>query len=347
MDPYYLNSRSHEQENRRDNLVRERIYDVPPATLGPEEGEPDDLAFVRELVETLDDADWMAASTAQERLSRLGPRAVEAVRAALREGSWGARWRAAWVLGRLGDLSAVADLREALCRPPQPKVFGGSKGDVRVDQPTREQLTLLRLECAEALGRIGDPAGANGLLVALEDSVEAVRRKAAESLVRLGPAALPQLKVGLAIGDEAVCLAALEEIAETKSPTHFPILVTCLESPSGRIRGTAARSLRILAPTASWEEQVSALEPLRRLCSGWSLEGDELRRAYREALDLLDSLTGETRSLPRPSAEGDSALDRLPLPSTGPPTGSTAAGGGGLVERWFDRLRGRRGNGEG
>src|SRR5690242_8875287 len=84
-----------------------------------------------------------------------------------------------------------------------------------------------------------DRERAAGLVRRLSDDVFAVRQKAAEGLVALGPAALPQLRAALGHPDEEVRQRAAE----------------CLQaidpSPRGALAGAAARRLRAARPAGA------------------------------------------------------------------------------------------------
>ncbi|MEN6517395.1 MAG: HEAT repeat domain-containing protein [Methanospirillum sp.] len=135
---------------------------------------------------------WRAA----EGLARLGGPAVAGLATLAEDGDPDVRWKAIVALGDIGDPRAGPALRarladsdrfvrgravSALARlgaPCLPLMF-----DALADPDPR-----VRQGAAEVLGLLGDPAGVDGLLQALRDPTESVRRAAAVALLRINPA---------------------------------------------------------------------------------------------------------------------------------------------------------------
>jgi HEAT repeat protein len=102
---------------------------------------------------------------------------------------------AAWVLGQVGDRSAVAPLSRAVTYP-DPVVRAraaeslGRLGDAAAVEPLRGALSdvapSVRANAATALGRLGFPEAAEPLRAALSDEDPNVRSAAAAALRRLG-----------------------------------------------------------------------------------------------------------------------------------------------------------------
>jgi len=97
-----------------------------------------------------------------EALGKLGDaRAVEPLIAALRDGVWGVRSRAAEALGKIGNRRAVEPVIAAL-----------------------KDSDFSMWTAAEALGALGDARAVESLIVGLKDPW--IRREAAEALRRIG-----------------------------------------------------------------------------------------------------------------------------------------------------------------
>ncbi len=119
---------------------------------------------------------------------------LEGIAPDLHHPNWRARLAAVQALRDSRDESAISDLLEAL---------SDEDNDVRVTARTaleaigkaaidglldvlREGRLEARVEAAQALGTIGDPAAVDGLSAALDDESEWVRVPAADSLRQIG-----------------------------------------------------------------------------------------------------------------------------------------------------------------
>ena len=135
---------------------------------------------------------WRAA----EGLARLGEPAVAGLAALAEDSDPDVRWKAIVALGEIGDPRAAPALRDRLADPDR-FVRGRAVSalarcgvsclplvlDALADPDPR-----IRQGAAEVLGFLGDPAAVDGLLRALQDPAESVRRAAAVALLRINPA---------------------------------------------------------------------------------------------------------------------------------------------------------------
>lgn len=135
---------------------------------------------------------WRAA----EGLARLGEPAVAGLAALAGDRDPDVRWKAIVALGDIGDPRAAPTLRDRLADPDR-FVRGRSVSALaRLGAPClplmlealAEADPRVRQGAAEVLGQVGDPAAVEGLLEALQDPAESVRRAAAVALLRINPA---------------------------------------------------------------------------------------------------------------------------------------------------------------
>lgn len=134
---------------------------------------------------------WRAA----EGLSRLGEPAVAGLAALVGHADPDVRWKAIVALGDIGDPRAAPALRARLADPDRFVRGRAVSALARLGVPCLSLVldTLadpdprVRQGAAEVLGLIGDPVAVDGLLRALRDPAESVRRAAAVALLRINP----------------------------------------------------------------------------------------------------------------------------------------------------------------
>jgi len=204
----------------------------------------------------------------------LGAPAVPALIQALGDSDSAVRRAAAEALGAIGDLQAVPALIQAL-------------GDWRSEN--------VRCAAAEALGKLGDPQAVPAFIKALGDSDRAVRRAAAEALVKIGTPAVPAFIKALGDSDRAVRRAAAEALGAIGDPQAVPALIQALGDRGENVRRAAGEALvRIGAPAVP--ALIKALGD-----SIW-----DVRRAAAEALGAI----GDPQAVPALiKALGDSVWD--------------------------------------
>ena len=135
---------------------------------------------------------WRAA----EALVRIGPLALEELVPLAVHPDPDVRWKACVALGEIGDRRAAPVLIERLTdldrfvrgRAVSALVRLGAPAGGPLARALEDPDARIRQGAAEALGQIGDPAAMEGLLIAIRDPVESVRRAAAVALLRLNPA---------------------------------------------------------------------------------------------------------------------------------------------------------------
>ncbi len=135
---------------------------------------------------------WRAA----EGLARIGEPAVAGLAALAEDGDPDVRWKAIVALGDIGDPRAGPALRDRLADPDRFVRGRAVSALARLGEPClplaldalADPDPRVRQGAAEVLGLLGDPTAAGGLLRALRDPAESVRRAAAVALLRINPA---------------------------------------------------------------------------------------------------------------------------------------------------------------
>ncbi len=333
----------------------------------PPRNEPpgEDLDPLAELIRDLGSADWTVSTAAQTRLVGMGSRPVDALCEALRHEDWAVRWRAAWVLGRIRDVSAVpalcAALKDKFGYMWQPAHNALERDDrlengAPVPAPTKEQRALLRMEAAEALGRIGDPSAIPVLTAALWDKFETVQERAWLALVQIGDPTIQPLAEVVREANADARMLAVRVLGKLKNPETIPLLIEALEDRRAEVRQEAAMALRDVAREHHVLALRGAVSSLQRLASGWNREGAVAREKYQAALDAVETATAElydlplpaesgameAHALPRPAGAPNPVAGELPLPSSsGTDLGLPAVAHGHWLQRWMGWLRSR------
>ena len=210
-------------------------------------------ADVRALQRDLDHADEWRGLAAAYALGAAGTAGAPALQAALTGGDPVARRRAAYGFGPLGragigDLVEAGEHGDAEVRARTVDVIGDvglAAGDAvpALSAWLRDEATDVRALAADALGIAGQgrtAAGeavagraALGLTTAMEDADAVVRRNAALSLARLGPAAggaVPALERALAEDDHYVRGYAVQALRRIATPRATTALLNHLET---------------------------------------------------------------------------------------------------------------------
>ncbi len=159
-------------------------------------GQLGDPASMPALIAALEGPDeegvrWRAA----EALVQLGSVALDGLMTLAAHTDPDVRWKACVALGEIGDRRAAPALIRRLADPDRFVRGRAVSALARLGSPALPLLTLaledpdvrIRQGAAEALGLIGDPAAIEGLLVAVRDPAESVRRASAVALLRLNP----------------------------------------------------------------------------------------------------------------------------------------------------------------
>ncbi len=296
---------------------------------------------VPQLIVGLDDQDsqvWFNSITA---LARIGPAAVEALPALMkeleeagggryREQAW---YRASYALGSLGP-AALPTLVKALdhererVRSGAAKAIGWIGADATEAIPSLakrlgDSSAAVREQSAEALGRIG-PAALPVLKAALKSDQAPARAAAATSLEWMGaPAREANLELAAALKSEtddparARMIHALSRLDYV--PAEFlPLVVPLLRSESAEVRQEASNALILMEPAATTsvpvlKEMLGSSDPaaIEMAVTFLGAIGPDAGGAVPELVAL--------RSQPESPAELSVAIDAT-LVQIGPPT---------------------------
>lgn len=179
---------------------------------------------VPRLIAALDNANVRQGASIA--LAKLGAAAVPALRESLASDNPDVRVWSAYTLGQIGQAAkpAVAELTKA----------------------TTDSDPALRTAAAQALGKIGDPAGVDALTAALGDEDDRVRLNAAVALGEIGPPAQgATAKLIAALADQHVRSAARNALIQI-GPATVDRLVKALDDDSVRFDVTVV--LQDVAP---------------------------------------------------------------------------------------------------
>jgi HEAT repeat protein len=226
--------------------------------------EADAANAVPALIEALGEKHSLVRWCADFALSRLGPVAVLALAAAVREGVGDVARMAAQILGDLGAAAqdAVPALVAALGADSWYVRNAAAEALARMGPAAKGAVPALvaalrdvkfgnRGPAVHALGKIGSDAVSH-LVAALRETDGGIRATAAEALGLIGPtarAAVPDLiealgQMGYDVRSKVV--AALERIG----PDAVPHLIVALRQDDAGIRAAAAEALGLIGPAA-------------------------------------------------------------------------------------------------
>lgn len=267
------------------------------------------------LVRQLGSKDWEAASEAQRALVRIGKPAVPLLCEALEDRTASLAWRAAWVLGRIWDRRAV----EPLCRVlradyPQP-ASSKARGPDAAGRAARDQHAMLRVEVADALRLLHDPASVGPLCGALEDEYFNVRSSAAKALMEIGAPAVPDLAARLnrLPPDSAIQAASLlGSYGDERSIGPLCELLSHGQFPE---RLAAAKALGLVARRRPAPELRAALPELKRMSSPWRPVPDDLQACCAATYRIIEAATAGIQDVPRPAVAPTASPANLPRPA--------------------------------
>jgi HEAT repeat protein len=222
-------------------------------------------ASVEPLVEMLDDPNEAIRERTQQALSLIeNPRAPASLVTALRNGSAQVRQDAAFALHDVQDASVIDPLIEAL-EDEEPGVrlkVVETLGELQ-DPITVEPL----IECLEdpnltpsvlrSLGQIGDATAIPAIMKYLRNEERRYSDLAAEALVNMGQAGIPDLSQAVDDPSEVVRENAVWALGEIGHPSVVPALISGLSDPVLLVREKAAEAL-------GKNRAGSALQPLIR-----------------------------------------------------------------------------------
>ncbi len=168
-----------------------------------------------------------------------------------------------------------------------------------IEKLMTDKRALVRVRCAEALGRIGDPAGVPLLekLAADKDLRVAETAVYALGLVRDTSAVAP-LARSLAAGDENIKLRALEALGVTGKKEAAPVIAPYLRHFKGAVRAQAALALTFAGDSASasaCEALVQDPDPRVAACAAYAMGRLGYAAGGERIAELLTSRSAETR----------------------------------------------------
>ena len=130
----------------------------------------------------------------------------------------------------------------------------------RLAQLARDRNPLIRLRCAEVLGRVGDPTGVLLLDQLSGDSNESVKETAIFSLGLTGhESCVPPLRRVLAGTGMRFKIRALEALGATKQRETAPDIASYLSNFNSSLRSAAAFALYTLGDSTAAERCATAI----------------------------------------------------------------------------------------
>ena len=301
----------------------------------------------------------------REALIRMGEPSVPFLLEAAGSGPLRARAEAIRALGSIGDPRALPIVRDALRSWwPAIRIAGSyAAGDLRDSQSLPTLVAAFRrstgreaVAAARALARLGDRDASIALIELASwqrEHGQVAQEAARQSLRDLGAAALPALLakldtdgLGDVVGPALLKLrnAAVPDLSlahqnsrgalrnraasllcalDHGTAASTPQLVETLRDHSHRMREIAARGLIRLAERGPDPQLCAAIEPLRHACT-WSFPGADELHFYRQALAASTEATAEIERLPLPASGPASGSDTLPRPAAGASLDTTA-----------------------
>ena len=168
---------------------------------------------------------------------------------------------------------------------------------------------LIRVRCAEALGRIGDPGGVPYLVKLVDDDNLHVAETAVYSLGLIGDASvLEPLKRCLAEKPAGIKERALEALGKTGKKEAAPLVAPSMRNFSAALRAQAALALAFTADSASASECEASLhdpDPHVAACALYAMG----RLGYRNGREQIAALLAHEK--PEVRFRAAEALGRL------------------------------------
>lgn len=289
-------------------------------------GRISDSRAIPVLQEALQDGDRFVRQKVTEALSRMGDAAAPVLARAAEGGDRDLQAMAVGALGRFSGSQALPTLCEVIqsggpAVRRQAAVSLGELGDPRGVLPLcgalRDAEVAVRRAAAESLAKIADSQAVFALSQSLGDEDPGVRERAAAALTAIGPASAPYLRQAMSEGPPAARRGAAAVLARLGRAAVVP-LCDALEDDQPEVRTRAAAALASVAAQSPTPALRAALPGLRRLLAPWSMESEESRRVYQEAVEAIELATDALKDLPLPYAGAGAALEArfgsLPLP---------------------------------
>jgi HEAT repeat protein len=173
------------------------------------------------LIAEFKDTDSKVRDHAGQALIVLGTSAVDPLVAALKDPDANVRTYAAWTLGQIKDPAAV-----------EPLIAASKDADANV-----------RMNAAVALGVIKLPSAIEPLIELLKDTNIEVVRRAAGSLINIGPPAVEPLVAALNHANASVKSYAADTLSMMKDPRAVEPMVALIKDSDANVRAHAALAL--------------------------------------------------------------------------------------------------------
>jgi HEAT repeat protein len=255
-------------------------------------------AVTTALCGVLKDADSGVRQRAAELLGTRGDlAAASGLGEALRDPSTGVRKAACTALGALRAELAVSGLLE------------------RLEDP----VTPVRKAAAMALGELHASSASLPLCKTLESLDVGLREAAAEALVRIGRH--HQVVTGyvaeVIVNADATRQALAADILVRIGDAAIPDLCRLLSVMRSSVRLTAARALRALASNEPSPHLRAAIPVLKSELSPLSLQAEPTRDELRLTLRQIEDATRDLRHLPIPALRAAPHARELPVPAAG------------------------------
>jgi nitrite reductase/ring-hydroxylating ferredoxin subunit len=253
--------------------------------------------LIRQLANRSEDIRWAAAYS----LAKIGTPAAGPLILALDDKDSVVRLRAAWALGRIGDLRAVDKLKKTLhdgdwsVRMRAAQALGNLHAHDALDAlllAMRDENADVRRHAIGALTRIADPASADRLGTALKDKDWRVRMAAALALSAIGDEkCLIILKTALCDENEYVWTIARTVTKTTEDPSCGKVISAGREKDlaSGTMKAVTAGNTEILVANIDGRIYAIGNTCTHQGCnlSRGSLEGSVVRCAcHGSAFDM-------------------------------------------------------------
>lgn len=212
---------------------------------------------------------------------------------------------AAWALGPSAAKSIYAPLLGRPANRAKLVSLAAMENTGRIDRPAIEKLAgdkeaLVRLRCAETLGRIGDGSAVPILAKLSTDKDLRVAETAICSLGLIGDAAvIAPLKAAMgASTEEAIWVRALEALGKTGKKQAAPVIAPYLRHFKARVRAQAALAYAFAGDSASASECDAVIQDDDQhvaACAAYAMGRLGHKGGIERIVPLLKSPNAETR----------------------------------------------------
>lgn len=207
-------------------------------------GKYKDPKVVPPLIAALKDKDRYVPVRAEESLTALGPAAVDALAAALRNREEISRPAVARILGKIMDARGIDPLAEAMADPNPALAKEARDALVKVlVAALKDSSVEVRLKAAKLLQDVPDASAVDPLIGALRDKDGNVRQRAGIALGKIGQPAKESLVGLLRDPDPEMRRTAAEQLGKIRDPETMEALLAALRDPDPNVQWWAAWAL--------------------------------------------------------------------------------------------------------